>query len=176
MKNILVTLGLTLALVLSVVGIVTDQKSVVVSGVSSPDIQSPYFSYGGVRFWAARAGLAQATTTVCAIQAPVATSTLIGGSVSFSVSSTSASTVTVAKATTAFATTTLLRTSSVSANAQAQFSLASTTSSASTAALTLDQSNRVFAPNEWLVVGMAGGVGTFSPTGSCSAEWEQMAY
>lgn len=135
--------------------------------VTNPDIPSPYLSFGGVRRWAgSTTNLNQATTTVCAIQAPVATSTLVSGGIRFAVSSTTASTVTIAKATTAFATSTLLNTVSVGANAQATVLAASTTLSA------LEQTNRTFAPNEWLVVGMAGGVGTFSPSGLCEATWE----
>lgn len=130
--------------------------------VSSPDIQSPYFSYGDVRFWAGSTNnLAQATTTVCAIQAPASTSTLQYGSIRFSVGSTTASLVTFAKAATAFATTTSLGQFTVAANAQGT-AFASTT-----------LGTAIFAPNEWFVVGMQGGVGTFSPTGRCLAEWVQ---
>lgn len=161
---------------LAVFGFMALRSPVTPGAVSSPEIPSPYFGFGDVRWWAGKMETAQATTTVCAIQSPVATSTLVGGGVSLSVSSTTASTVTVAKATTAFATTTLLRTVSVSANAQAQFPLASTTSVASAAAWELEQVNLTFAPNTWLVVGMAGGVGTFSPTGTCTAVWQQVTY
>lgn len=104
-----------------------------------------------------------ATTTVCAIQSPNATSSLEGGGVRMTVSSTTASIVTIAKAATAFATTTLINSASVGANAQATLLAASTTLSS------LEQTNRIFAPSTWLVVGMQGGTGTFSPTGSCSA-------
>lgn len=106
-----------------------------------------------------------ATTTVCSLQSPSATSTLESGAITLDVSSTTASTITIAKAATAFATTTLIRSASVSANAQATIIAASTTLSA------LEQTNRIFGPSEWLVVGMAGGTGTFSPTGDCWANW-----
>lgn len=142
-------------------------KQAVLGSVSSPDIQSPYFSFGGVRRWGARTEtLNSATTTVCALQAPAATSTLEFASIRFSVSSTTASTVTIAKATTPYATTTLLASGSVAANAQATL-VASTTNS-----VVVDGIG-VFAPNTYLVVGMAGGAGTFSPTGVCQATWVQ---
>lgn len=154
------------------------ERTIQAGSVSSPAILSPWFSFGGARFWGTEVDFTTATTTVCAVQAPAATSTLVANAstVSFRTSSTTASTVTVAKATTAFATTTLLRTVSVGANAQADFVMSSTTSVASAAAQALEQSNLVFAPNEWLVIGMAGGTGTFSPVGSCSPVWKQIDY
>lgn len=183
-KSLLTTAGVVLAIVLGLVGafrpaqVKTVEKTITAGSVSSPDIISPWFSFGGSRYWAANTALATATTTVCAVQAPAATSTLLASqsTVNFTVSSTTASTVTVAKATTAFATTTLLRTVSIAANATASFTMASTTSAASTAAQALEQSNLMFAPNEWLVVSMAGNVGSFSPTGSCSPVWKQVLY
>lgn len=132
--------------------------------LSGPDIASPYLRWGGVaQYSGSMDPLAVATTTVCAIQSPAATSTLQAFQVRLDVSSTTASTVHIAKANTAFATTTLLGTAyAVSANAQA-FIQASTTATAG--ALT------VFAPGQWVVVGMQGGTGTFSPTGTCQANW-----
>lgn len=134
--------------------------------VSSPDIPSPYFSFGGVRQWAARDNdLTQATTTVCAIQSPAATSTLDHADLSLVVSSTTASTVTFAKAATPYATSTFLGSAAVAANAQANIAVKATTTSNAIA------SNFVFGPSQWFVVGMQGGVGTFSPTGVCQVRW-----
>lgn len=138
--------------------------------VVSNDLDGNYFSYGGVRHWGLKADLAQATTTVCAIQAPVGTSTLLSWGISETVSSTTASTITIAKATTAFATTTLLGVQvAVAANAQTMI-VGSTTAAQNTAGA------NVFAPNTWLVFGQQGGTGTFSPTGQCYATWVQMSY
>jgi hypothetical protein len=136
--------------------------------ISSPDIPSPYLSFGGVRRWAGHSeSLNQATTTVCAIQAPAATSTLISGGIRLSVSSTTSSTITIAKASTATATTTIIATGSVGANAQATILAASSTYSAG--ALT----DRIFAPNQYLVFNMSTTTGgTFSPSGVCQATWE----
>lgn len=182
-KNLLTGVGVVLALALGLIGSLKGGETVVrevqnLGAVSSPAILSPWFSFGGARFWGSEVDLTTATTTICAVQAPAATSTLVANAstVSFRTSSTTDSTVTVAKATTAFATTTLLRTVSIAANAQADFTMASTTSVDSTAAWALEQSNLVFAPNEWLVVGMAGGIGTFSPVGACSPVWKQVDY
>lgn len=135
-------------------------------GALNPDIISPYISFGGVQMYSARSNdLVQATTTVCALQSPASTSTLQFGSVQFSVaSSTQASTITLAKATTAFATTTSLGKFVIAAGAQGTV-IASTTP-------TLGDSV-IFSPNTYFVVGMQGGGGTFSPTGTCSANWIQ---
>ncbi len=116
-------------------------------------------SQGGATEIFTRSALNTGTTTVCAIQAPTAgTSTIQMFSATFTTSSTTASTVTMAKAATAFATTTSLGSAAIAANAQA-------TVVASTTAAT------IIAPGAWLVVGMAGGTGTFSPVGSCTASF-----
>lgn len=132
----------------------------------------------------------QATTTVCAIQAPAATSTMIDGGANFSISSTSASFVTIAKATTQYATTTILATSTVSANAQGYSDAMATSSNPSGVTATplsistanqLVLTDRTFAPNTWMVVGMAptaaqsGGGATFSPVGYCHATFRVIA-
>ncbi|MFA6078108.1 MAG: hypothetical protein WC724_03800 [Candidatus Paceibacterota bacterium] len=137
-------------------------------GSSQPDISSPYFSVGGVRVWKARAGLTTSTTTVCAIQSPIATSTLLSASVVFKKSSTTASTITMAKSATAYATTTPINTLELSANAQG-FLIASTSP-----IIAGTNPKTVFEPSQWIVVGMQGGIGTFSPIGQCQATWEQI--
>ena len=136
----------------------------IVGAVSGPDTYFDYVANNDLQKFGQTKPLTTATTTVCAIKSPTATSTLIFGSVKFTVSSTTASTVTLAKATTAFATTTSLGSASVGASAQA------TVVSKKTAAGG-DGLDETFAPDTYFVVSMAGGVGTFSPTGSCSAEF-----
>lgn len=104
-----------------------------------------------------------ATTTVCAIQSPkFATSTLDKASSFMSVSSTTASVLTFAKSASAFATTTFLHSVSISAGAQDTSALPATTTAAG-------MNNLTFAPGQWLVYGMSGTPGTFSPTGRCEA-------
>ena len=148
-------------------------ERIIEAGASAgPNYTNSYQVLNGMEVAYRASSFQQATTTVCALRAPEnATSTLAFGSVSFAVSSTSATTVTVAKATTAFATTTLLRTVSIAAGGQSYFPVASTTASASVTAFALAQTNETFAPGEYLVVGMAGGIGTFSPTGGCNAQF-----
>lgn len=162
-KEILLAVGSVFVATLIFVGIQTATKPDFSVGAStSPDISSPYISFGDVRLWASHTGsLNQATTTICALQSPASTSTLVRGTILLTVSSTTASTITLAKATTPYATTTSLGASAITANGQG-YAVASTTGS------------HIFAPNTYFVVGMAGGTGTFSPTGSCNATWQEL--
>lgn len=176
MKQYLVMAGVALAVTVvwgaffGPVQKVVNQAAPSLGAVSSPDINSPYFSFGQVRLWAAHTdSLTAATTTVCALQSPAATSTLLKGSVSFSVSSSTATIVTMAKATTPYATTTSLGSAILAAGAQGTFN-------ATTTPVVGVDDKVVFAPNSYFVVGMAGGVGTFSPTGTCQAVWVQNSY
>ncbi len=169
MKNKLSVAAIILALILGGIGALknhivventTPAKSV--GSATSPDISSPYFSVGDVIQWKGKTtALTQATTTICAIQSPAATSTLVTAGIRLSVSSTTASIIQMANSTTAFATTTQIGTDvAVAANAFTTI-IASTTAA------------NIFAPSTWFVVGMKGNSGTFSPTGICQATWEQ---
>lgn len=124
---------------------------------------------GGVRTYKKAIALQTSTTTVCAIQSPAATSTLLSAGIGFKVSSTTASTVTMARGATAFATTTKLGSVSLAANAKGTV-MATTTTSPGT------DGDSVFPPSYWFVVGMAGGIGTFSPSGTCHASFEEWSY
>lgn len=142
---------------------VQEQK---LGALTGPDIPYPYFSFGDVRSWANAKSLVTATTTICALQSPTATSSLEFGSLNLDTSSTTASLITIAKSATAFATTTIIGNQyNVGANAQAAI-IASSTPSAE---------NLTFAPSQWLVFGMQGGTGTMSPTGKCQAIWRQVS-
>lgn len=148
-------------------------RTPLLGAATSPDISSPYFSYGDVRHWGRKTiSLTQATTTVCALQSPAATSTLMSGGINLSVSSTTASVVTIAKAATQYATTTAIATSTPIANALLNLPAATTTTIALNLPLAI--TDRIFGPSTWFVVGMADGTaeataGTFSPTGICQA-------
>lgn len=118
-------------------------------------------SNGGIFTTAFRTtALTQATTTPCAIASPNATSSLTSMALFLSVSSTTASIVTFATSTTAFATTSLVMTQSVGANAQANL------------VWNGGANNSVVSPNTFVVVGMAGGTGTFTPSGVCEATFQ----
>lgn len=149
-----------------IVNVTVPKQETRLGSVASPDIQSPYISIGGLRIWGANSqSLVQGTTTPWAYQV-VATSTLKEAGCRLDVASTTATVVKFSKATTAFATTTALGQLAIAANGQGTLIASSTISAGNTAAL--------FAPNNWLVFSMEGGSGTFSPSGSCSAQFIQI--
>lgn len=167
-KELLKNVGIGLAIVLALFGVTrpavkeTVIEKVPYGAATSPDISSPYFSFGGVRHWATHQNVAQATSTFCAMQSPPATTTLLFASVNLTTSSSSAQTVVIAKAATQFATTTLLGQLASAANATPVVIATSTT------ALT----DGIVAPNSWITAGwsgaLGGGVGS-APVGVCNA-------
>lgn len=175
-KN-LSTIGIAVAIVLSIVAIVKSPSQVVVEktiqagAVSSPDIMSPYFSYGGVRHWAVKQQMFTASTTICSFDSPSEPTimSLYSPSVWFDVSSTTASNVVIATSSSAFttATTTLVAQKGIAANF-AGLAVVSTTTTSSLVA------ERYVAANTHFNVSMSGGTGTFSPTGSCSATFRAL--
>lgn len=110
--------------------------------------------------------LTTATTTVCSVKSPSATSTLDRARITFTVSSSSASFITIAKGTTPNASSTLLANTAIAANAQGTV-VASSTPFAGT---TLDGPMTV-APSTFVNFSMSGGVGTFSPSGTCETQF-----
>lgn len=140
-----------------------DNPSKPLGALSGPEIPFDYIRVGDLALFPKRVPLSTATTTVCTIDAPAATSTLIMGGIRFEVSSTSATTVTMAKAARGSnATTTLIGSqNTLAANAQVTLVASSTGSVAG--------NGTVFGPYERFVVSLTGGQGTFSPTGVCSA-------
>lgn len=143
-------------------GSTQSQSDITTSNFTTVSAQNG-MSLGGIFITPTRiTTLTQATTTVCAIQSPNATTSLMNASLLETVSSTTASTITLATSTTAFATTSLITTATIGAGAQGQ--------------LTFDggSNNTVVSPNTWLVFGQSGGIGTFSPTGVCSVLLESI--
>lgn len=133
-------------------------KSATLGAISSPDLPYNYIGVGGVRYYSYSRDYTVSTTTVCAIQGPAATSTLTHAGALFTTASTTASIVTLARAATAFATTTSIGSIAIAANGTA-LAVGSTTPAVA------------FGPNQWFVVGMQGGTGTFSPVGQCYAQF-----
>lgn len=153
------------AIIVLVGGAWLNKSDAPLGAVASPLLISNYFGYGGmVEFRAKTDALNSASTTVCSLQSPAATSTLKDAAIRLSVSSTTASVVAFSKGT-GFSSSTLFQSYSVSANAQATVSLLATTTTAGA-------DNLTFAPNTYFNVTMSGGVGTFSPTGTCQATWQ----
>lgn len=165
LKNIIAPLGIGVVVGIVLGALVLGGKTVIqpTGGLSGPSIPSKYLEWNGVTVWHQRsASLNTSTTTVCALPSPAATSTLLSAGIRLDTSSTTASVVHIASAATAYATTTNLATADVSANAQAFI----------TATTSLASNSNVIGPNKYIVFGMQGGIGTFSPTGACSATFE----
>lgn len=113
----------------------------------------------GVTTTYGKSTLTTATTTPCAILSPAATTTLAYFSYRDNVGTTTASVLTLATSTSAYATTSVIATYSYAANAQVTYSWDP------------GGNNGQVAPSTYVVVGLSGGVGTFSPSGTCSAEF-----
>lgn len=145
----------------------------VVGSVASPDIQSPYFSVGGQRFWASHPTINQASTTLCAIQSPVATSTLIHAGVSATTGTTTVLAVEIGKdKVDPTATTTRLSWANTTSGSKWTITYASTTV-ISSGTITPDQDN-VFGPSQWLVFKAGGYAGSANVlVGQCSAVFVQ---
>lgn len=147
---------------------VVQSEQPVFGALSSPDIVSPYFSFGGVREWAASVELRQASTSLCAIQSPAATTTLTSASLRVDFATTTAQQLEIGKATTAFATTTRLAIVSIAANA-------STHLVATTSATALQDG--IVAPYSWINAQITAGVGGAAgnvPTGRCNVVFREI--
>ena len=157
----------------------TDGTKTVVGSVSSPDIMSPYFSYGGVRNWGAKIGLNQASSTVCTITSPVATSTLRYFSVQISKATTTAISVEVAKAVSgATGTTTRLAYQLLASGAKATIHTGFVATSTDVTYLNNGETDLtnvfVFSPSQNLNVKYGSALGPLNVLeGSCVAEWTE---
>lgn len=130
--------------------------------VSNPDIASPYFSFGGVKHWAYRQVMTTGSTT-CAIQAPVATSTLVGATASFTnIASTTVMEIGMDQF--AFATTTSISKTTVTGGTQAQIVASSTASTL------------IVPPNYYIntKVGSGAIAGTTNTAGVCIAVFREV--
>lgn len=157
-----VVVAVAVSLSLATPSVQTIVKEKVVGSATSPDISSPYFSFGDVRQWAVRSSLITASNTVCSLQSPVSTSSLLFASIRLETSTSSASELQFSKGTSPSGTSTLLSANiyKVGANGSAEITASSSLS------------GTLFAPSTYLTVGMVGATqGTVSPTGACQAIW-----
>ena len=84
-----------------------------VGALSSPDIASPYFSFGGVRSWGYSMPFQDATSTICTFQSPAATSSLEFASIEITTATSTASFFEIAQSRDRAATTTSIQKISV---------------------------------------------------------------
>lgn len=145
---------------------VTPEGDVQLGAVSGPDSSFPCETHNGVMQCFERTKMRTATTTVCSIKSPTASSTLVSAAAHFETASSSALLIEMGKATTPYATTTLLARLSNAAGAKA--SVIATTSAT---ALT----DGIVAPNSYINVMIAGAGGATSataPVGNCQATFQ----
>lgn len=153
--------------------------------ISSPDIPSPYLQFGGITRWQFKSTtLIQGSSTVCAILAPLATSTLISASIHFETASSGVATIlSIARSTTPNSTTTQIGTDMAIGTGGHITVQASTTplTNAELAVLLFPRASIVSATTsertqQFLVFDLRGGegVGQFTPSGSCQATFEEL--
>ena len=134
--------------------------------VASPDIASPYLSFGGVRTWAAGVTVNQAaSSTLCAILSPSATTTLVAATLGIN-NELGTNEFQIGRGATWGATTTLLASGSVAASTW--LSLVATTS---TTALT----DGVVLPYSYINFKVATGTpGIMTYNGKCSVVFREI--
>lgn len=135
-------------------------------GAVFPYSPTPEVNLGGMRLVGAKKSLATGTSTVCAIQSPSSTSTLISAATEFNLASTSAVVFEFSKSTNQYSTSTRIGSLYGIAGSARATVVASTTGSVAGDAT-------IFAPNTWLVgkyYDVNNGVGNAS-TGQCQVMW-----
>lgn len=140
--------------------------------LSTPDLPTD-ISQGGMRTRAVHVpiySLGLSTTTLCSIQSPVATSTLIHGSVTITTGTSTALQLEIAKSTSPNATTTVLNSTIFGTGVTMGTLIASSTLTNGA------DPSLVFSPNQYLVVKYGGTSGaTQYLQGSCNAQWVQVS-
>lgn len=216
-KQNIIGIGVVLALILGVLGVsrapvqttIDKTKTVQVGSVSSPDITSPYLSVNGVRTWYSyvdstqTSGFNTASTTVCLLAAPNATSTLVRATFKVTTATSTAYQVSLFRAIGIANTATstagsglLLASSTVAASTLADLAYSTSSPSVAGGQLLLSYpSNAIFGPYTntttggnatgtpyfavWAVNGASTGGATGSagirvPAGTCSAIWQEL--
>lgn len=146
-----------------------------VGAISSPDVPYTWWTVGGVRHEYRSMDMTAATNTICALQAPSGTSTLVFASAYFKYASSTAVTVTMAQAQSPYATTTQIGYDhGIAANASSLMLASTTTALANT--LIFDGTITPTSTQDYFVVSLRGGTDsaampTYSPSGRCVAEW-----
>lgn len=169
-KKFLVGVVITVALILGAVGAFKHQVPSVKVGGTSPDFSSQFIDWGGIFHWSlSTTNLIQASSTVCEIQSPNATTTLSQFAIRFVLASTSATSVTETYGATQNSTTNALGSAyAVAASAQATVVASSTTASLG--------DKLIIAPNQWLsaIITTSGSNVGNAPIGTCQTEFVQI--
>lgn len=168
---ILLTALLTAGLVMSLAKPIVVERVVERLGAfPGPEITSPFLSVNGVEIFNSSQKLNQATTSICSLKSPSATSTLVHGSVKWTTGTTTQIAMELGKSVGSAATTTSLGYNIILSTRQGTM-LASTTPAAFALSTDLDPPN-VFAPNNYFVAKIGGAAGDLNVlVGSCKAQW-----
>ena len=148
-----------------------------VGAMPGPDIQSPYIAFGEVRQWAAHQTLNQASTTICSLISPAATSTLdMRSGVKITTGTTTAIALEIGKSTLMDATTTRISYVTLASGAVVTLNsfVASTTGAYGSLSQqhTADETDIIFAPNTRFNVKYGGALGSLNVlVGTCNAIW-----
>lgn len=173
MKNALLTIGVVAALALGFVGLNSNEVFEIPSSetkaVSGPAFSGRWMSVGSLRTESIKIPLLTASTTLCNIATPTASSTVENFALDLDTGTTSASHIQLASAATPDATTTILAQFSLPANGINQIAATSTLA------------HQIIPGNSFLVVKASptlgtASAGTVSNTGSCSAEFKVIDY
>jgi hypothetical protein len=144
----------------------TQDKQPPLGALSSPDIASPYLSFGGVRQWAGSMEMRSGTSTVCSIQSPAATTTLVSATARFDTTPGYTTIWMLGHATTAYSTTTALVASKTLASGARGDMVATTTALTDTR---IPPSTFVNLALSTSTVGS-----TFAPVGECKAVFREI--
>ena|SRR3990167_9908109 len=155
----------------------TEVQSPPLGSASSPSVIGGIMEVEGVQTLYKSSGLNNASTTICSLKSPAATSTLVAGSVKITTGTTTAIVLELAKSTLYDATTTRISYAAVGSLAQITLNafVASTTGAYGSLAQqhTADETDLIFAPNTYLNAKYGGvALGTTNVLkGSCKAEF-----
>jgi hypothetical protein len=174
MKNkILISLSVVVLLIL---GVVFPRGNSVVQQIvganPGPDSMSPYSSFNGVTYWYNRVVMKTASSTLCSIKSPAATSTLVSATALFTKTATYATVYELGWDTTRYSTTTALGTTEFSIGANSMGTIIG-----STTAVMMGQSG-VVPPSTYINLKLStstvGASATFAPTGDCIVVFQEL--
>lgn len=169
-QKVLIALAVVVVLGLGVTfprGNTVVERITQLGAVSSPELNSPFWSVNGVTSFYSRAKMRQATSTLCSFKSPTATSTLDHLTAIFSTTAGYATQYAWGNDPTAFSTTTIIVAPYAFASGARGEIVASTTK------ITAFTQNGVVPPNTFinlkLSTSTAGASATYAPVGTCEA-------
>lgn len=144
-----------------------------VGAFSSPDLQSPWFGFGGVRQWAGSMSMRTASTSLCSIQSPAATTTLVAATAYVTGGNTYANDYQLGFGIAQGATTTNLARLSIGANAAG---VAIATSTNLVQSFGNGGKDGQIPPNTWINfnVSTTSASSLYAPTGQCYAVFREV--